>query len=78
MPAILDALFQDALALTPYQRVALAHRLLASVESDPEPGAEAAWEAEIARRIARFDSGEFETVPADEVFARLRRIAQGT
>ena len=77
MPAALDKLSQDALLLPPDQRVALAYRLLTSVEPSPQPGAEAAWEVEIARRIARFDSGESATIPADEVFARLRQIAPG-
>lgn len=77
MPATLDALSQDALVLPPDQRVTLAYRLLASVEPDPEPGADAAWEAEIARRIARFNAGESQAVPAAEVFARLREIAPG-
>ncbi len=40
-----------------------------------EPGAEAAWEAEIAKRIARFDAGESKPIPASEVLARLREIA---
>ena len=77
MPATLDALSQDALVLPPDQRVTLAYRLLVSVEPDPEPGADAAWEAEIAARIARFDAGESQTVHAAEVFARLREIAPG-
>lgn len=77
MSAMLDALSHDALVLPPDQRVALAYRLLVSVEPDPEPGADAAWEAEIARRIARLDAGESQTVPAAEVFARLREIAPG-
>jgi hypothetical protein len=47
------------------------------VEPDPEPGAEAAWDAEITQRIARFDSEEAEPVPAAEVFDRLRQIAPG-
>jgi putative addiction module component (TIGR02574 family) len=72
MAAILDALSHDALVLPPDQRVALAYRLLASVEPDPEPGAEAAWDAEIARRMARFDAGQSQPVPAGEVFAGLR------
>ena len=76
-PATLDALSHDALVLPPEQRSALAYRLLVSVEPDPEPGADAAWEGEIARRIARFDSGESQAVPAAEVFARLREIAPG-
>lgn len=39
-------LSQDALVLPPEERVALAYRLLVSVEPSPEPGAEAAWDAE--------------------------------
>ncbi len=77
MAATLDALSHDALVLPPDQRVTLAYRLLASVEPDPEPGAEAAWEAEIIQRIARFDANESQTVPASEVFARWREIAPG-
>ncbi len=75
MSAALDALSQDALSLPADQRLALARHLLDSVDLEPEPGAEAAWEAEIARRIARFDAGESKTVPASEVFAQLREIA---
>jgi len=77
MPATLDALSHDALVIPPDQRVSLAYRLVVSVESDPEPGADAAWDAEIAARIARFDAGESQTVAASEVFARLRKIAPG-
>ena len=75
MPATMDALAEEALVLPPDQRVALAHRLLRSVDPDPDPGAEIAWEEEIARRIARADAGETLPVPAAEVFAHLRRIA---
>jgi putative addiction module component (TIGR02574 family) len=77
MPATLDSVAQDALVLPPDQRLALARRLLDSVDLDPEPGAEAAWEAEIAGRIARFKSGESKSIAAGEVFARLRQIAPG-
>lgn len=77
MPDTLDSLSHEALVLPPDQRVTLAYRLLASVEPDPEPGADAAWEVEITQRIARFDAGESQTMPASEVFARLREIAPG-
>ncbi|GDY21117.1 hypothetical protein LBMAG56_24630 [Verrucomicrobiota bacterium] len=75
MPATLDALAHDALILPPDQRLALARQLLDSVELEPEPGAEAAWEAEIVRRIASFKAGGSKPIPAGEVFARLRQIA---
>lgn len=38
MPPTLDALAHDALILPPDERVALAYRLLVSVEPGPEPG----------------------------------------
>ena len=75
MSATLETLSQDALVLPPDQRLTLARRLLDSVDLEPEPGAEAAWQAEIARRIERFDAGESQPIPAGEVFARLRQIA---
>ena len=75
MPATLDAVAQDALVLPPGQRLALARKLLESVDLEPDPGAEAAWEAEIAQRIARYKAGESKPIPAVEVFARLRQIA---
>ena len=75
MPAALDAIAHDALLLPSDQRLALARQLLESVDLEPELGAEAAWETEIARRIARLKSGESIPLPAGEVFARLRQIA---
>lgn len=75
MPDTLEALSHDALFLPADQRVALAYRLLVSVEPDTKPGAEAAWDAEIVNRIARFDAGQSQPVPAAEVFSELRKIA---
>ena len=75
MSAALDSLSQEALSLPADQRLALARRLLDSVDLEPEPGAEAAWETEIARRIAHFDAGESKPISASEVFAQLRQIA---
>ena len=77
MPVTLDSLSQDALVLPPDQRLTLAYRLLASVEPTADPEAEAAWEAEIARRIAEFDAGKVEAIPAAVVFAHLREITSG-
>jgi hypothetical protein len=75
MSVTLDALAHDALELPTDQRVELAYRLLVSV--GPEPGADAAWQTAIADRIARYDAGSSPTVPAAEVFTRLRDVAPG-
>lgn len=77
MPATLAAIAQEALILPPDERHSLVRQLLDSVDLEPEPGAEAAWEAEIIRRIARHKAGEGKSIPAGEVFARLRQIAPG-
>ena len=63
----------DALALPPKERGRLAERLLESI-SKPEGGAPlgATWE-EIQRRLEEIDNGTAETIPAEEVFAELRK-----
>lgn len=75
MSATFTELSRDALVLPPDERLLLARQLLDSVDLEPEPGAEAAWEVEIGRRIERYDAGETRGIPAGEVFARLRQIA---
>jgi putative addiction module component (TIGR02574 family) len=72
--ATLDTISRDALVLSPDERVALAYRLLVSVEPD-ESGSEQAWENEISKRIESFDLGDSKSIPAADVFARLRQIA---
>ena len=75
MSSMLDSVAQDAMILPPDQRLELARQLLESVDTEPQFGAAAAWEEEIARRIEAFSPGESKAVPAGEVFARLRHIA---
>lgn len=54
----LNAVAHEALELSPEERMMLAGRLLASVE----PNAAAAWESNIAERIARYDAGESDPI----------------
>lgn len=61
-----DRLLRDALRLSPEARAALAGALLDSLESEPDPGAEAAWDAEIRKRIAELDASTVKTVPWSE------------
>lgn len=75
MPATLDSISKDALMLPPEQRAALACRLLESIDLAPQSDTGAAWEAEIARRIASFDVGGIPSIPASVAFASLRKIA---
>ena len=68
---------QGELTLPEEQRLTLAHRLLDSLESEVDPGAEAAWEEEIARRMAALDAGTAVTVSWEDALAHLRQIAPG-
>jgi putative addiction module component (TIGR02574 family) len=73
MPDLLAQLTERAQELAPEDRARLAEELLASLEGDLEPGVDAAWDAALRKRIAEVESGAVKLVPADEVFARVRR-----
>lgn len=64
-------LLQKALALSDEERASLAGSLLESLDTPADNGVEAAWNEEIARRIADFDSGKSKAVPWEEVRARI-------
>jgi len=61
-----------ALALEPAQRASLAHQLIASLETEVDADAEAAWREVIERRVNELENGEAETRPVEEVMSRLR------
>lgn len=70
MPKTLKSVAEDALELGPEDRAALAQQLMASLPRDPDIAA--AWDAEIRRRVALFETGEMELIPAEQVFAEAR------
>jgi putative addiction module component (TIGR02574 family) len=73
MSTLIDELSQKARLLPPEERVRLAEELLSTVQ-EIRPDVEAAWEEEIRRRIAEVEAGTAKLVPADEVFAEVRRL----
>jgi putative addiction module component (TIGR02574 family) len=75
MGAMLEELENQALQLSPKERGELIHRLIISLDSEPEDTPEAiakAWDEEIARRVADMEAGKTKWIPADEVMTRLR------
>jgi putative addiction module component (TIGR02574 family) len=69
-------LFEEALRLPPEARAALAGELIDSLDVDDLDGdAEAAWGAEIRRRLQEVDSGTVKAVPWSEA---RRRILEGS
>lgn len=79
MGAILEELENQALQLSPKERGELIHRLIVSLEGEPEDTPEAiaqAWDEEIKRRVADMEAGKTVWIPAEEVFARLDAIIE--
>ena len=76
MSALLDELSKQAQTLPPEERAQFAQELLESVERDSDPEVQAAWEAEIASRIAKYERGEAKLVPAADVFAAARHLTK--
>ncbi len=65
-------LLEEALKLPPDERAALADSLLRSLEGPVDPVVDAAWRAEIRRRVADLDAGA-PTIPWAEARAEIMR-----
>jgi putative addiction module component (TIGR02574 family) len=70
MPTPADQIETEAMKLSPEARADLADKLWLSVHSNDE--VEAAWDAEIAKRIQQIDNGQVQTVPWETVMSELR------
>ena len=66
-------LLQAAMHLPPEARAALAAELIGSLDpEESDEDVEAAWAAEIQRRLAEVDAGTANLIPADEALNRIR------
>ena len=75
MKATLEKVAEEALGLSLSDRSALTRILIQTL--DPEPAEDAAevqqaWQVEVEKRVDEILSGRVKTVPAEEVFAKLR------
>ena len=75
MADIVAELADRGRSLAPDDRSRLVELLLESLHEPPLSDIEAAWDAEIVRRVQAYKRGEIETYAAEEVFAEARRIA---
>ncbi len=71
MPPEAIEILERALALPVEARVEIITRLLETLEGD-DADVEAAWNAEIARRVAQLDAGEVTTIPWSEARELIR------
>jgi putative addiction module component (TIGR02574 family) len=64
-------LFEEAMRLAPEERATLMRLLIDTLDAGSDEDAEEAWRVEIERRITELDSGAVQTVPWEELRARL-------
>ena len=76
MPDQVTELVRRARQLAPADRERLVDQLLESLNEPAASDLNSAWEAEIEKRLAAYDSGSVTAVDAEEVFAKARSIAQ--
>ena len=72
MSSLLDEITNKAHNLSAAERAELAHDLIASLDEGSDSGIEAAWDAEIERRVKEIKSGKAEGRRAEEVLADIR------
>ena len=72
-----EAVLADALRLGPDARAQLAAELLASLDGPGDPDAEAAWQAEIERRVAALEAGKVKLEPWEDVKQRVEKTILG-
>ena len=63
--------WKEASELSEEDRAALAGLLIESLEGEPDANVEAAWAAEVERRVAELDAGTVKTIPWEQVRQRL-------
>ena len=68
---------KSARLLTPEERARLAEAMTESLRNPMPSEIEAAWEAEIKRRVEAHERGEASLIPAEDVFAKARKITGG-
>ena len=72
-----EAVLAGALKLDVEARAELAAELLASLDGPADPDAEAAWEVEIARRVAAIEAGTIQLEPWEAVKRRIEKEILG-
>ena len=68
-------LLEEALHLPAEERAALAGALIESLDPEVDEDVEAAWSAEIHRRLERVDAGVAKTIPWSEARRRILAAA---
>ena len=67
----------EAMRLSPYERIELIENLFFSLESpDERSRIDELWAKEAEDRLSAYEAGEMETVPASDVFDKVNQARQ--
>jgi putative addiction module component (TIGR02574 family) len=72
-----ERLLRSVLALPESDRAQIAASLIHSLDRETDENVDAAWAAEIERRIESVDKGEVKLVPWDDVMREMRDRRHG-
>jgi putative addiction module component (TIGR02574 family) len=70
-----EQLLEEVLRLSEEERGDFAARLLESLDSGAEDGVDAAWAAEIQKRLQDLDSGQVKPIPLSEAWRMIQEDA---
>lgn len=72
--ATAKTVLRQALGLSSKDRARLASQLIESLDGEQDPDVDAAWDAEIKRRMEEVNSGKAKLIPWEKVRAELRQL----
>ena len=68
-----EKVLSEALGLAARERAEIAAKLIASLDDEPDEDVEAAWVAEVERRVEAVEAGRANLVPWEDVERRVER-----
>jgi uncharacterized protein (DUF433 family) len=71
----LEEFLEDFPMVSRSRAVAVQEMLLVFIRKQPAVEVEAAWDAEIERRLVEFDRGEIQAIDGEEVLAKAQALA---
>ena len=70
-------ILRSALSLSEHERAEIAASLIQSLDTQTDEDVDAAWAAEIQRRVESIDRGDAQLIPWDDVMREMRERGNG-
>jgi len=71
-----DKILEEALSLPADEQASLAEKILKSLNLPTEDEVNRLWVEEAERRVSELEAGKVESIPGEQVFARIREKYQ--